>query len=122
MRYHSQQTSFETALSDVGNEPAPNQRQSRDADPSTELWLLRKRFDVARCTLTGDAGQPTVRVEIDSPEMSLVIAQQSSGTAAAHATADAWGDMLRERGWIEQPALPCARPKADRRRSTPAVQ
>ena len=122
MRNHSHLTSFETALSDADNELAPDQHEPRIVDQPSQLWLLRKRLDVARCTLTGGAGQPIVRVDIDSPEMSIAIAQQSTGTAAARVTADAWRDMLRERGWTEEPAPVDARPKADRRRSKSAMQ
>lgn len=98
-----------------GGDSAPEQ-------PSSPMWMLRRRWEVARCTLTSVAGHAVVLVEIESPELPIVIVQRCPRGDSAQSAADIWRDLLLERGWREQPPDVYATPKMDRRRSVRTVQ
>lgn len=89
--------------------------------PSSPIWTLRRRWEVARCTLTTVAGQAVVLVEIESPELPIVIVQRCTRGDSARPAADIWRDLLLERGWREQPDV-YATLKTDRRRSVRTAQ
>lgn len=83
-------------------------------------WTMYRASDVAQCrtTLGADA---MLTIDIDAPDLCVVVTQHCRTAVLARAAASAWRTSFAQDGWIDRPPPVTLRLKADRRRAQTAA-